>query len=253
MRIRVFILFFFDQFLFCLKAITNIFIAVFYKSSLIIRNFSRKLTFSINRFNIWNTTALKYKVIVFTKSRRNMNNSSTIFCRNIGSIEHSKCTFTTFLLRNSLTFCRVSKICKIREKRLIISTNKIFTLTSINYFIVFWIFVIRTKTSFCKNIEFSAFFIQNLYIINIRPHTKTKVRRQSPWSCCPGNKVSFAVCHVGIVDCCRSFCNLKTNSNSCIFYIFIALSKFMSRKNSCTARTIRKNIFSFINKTFVPE
>ena len=72
----------FHQFPLSLQAIHNIFISIFYKASLIIRNLLRKLTFSIDRADHRYSAALKQRAILFTKARRRMDNTRTVFRRN---------------------------------------------------------------------------------------------------------------------------------------------------------------------------
>ena len=242
-----------NKFSFVLKALHNIFICILYKYALIIRYFFCKLTFSVNWFNVRNSGALEYLVIFFTKGWSNMNDTSTVFCRNVVCIEHAESTLFALLAAHFFAGFWILELGKIWEKWLIFSTKEFLTLVAVDDFVSIFALVICRKAGFSKNIVVSAFLIENLYIVDIRSHTKTEVWWQSPWSCCPCEEVCFSVCHVRIIYTLRSLCNLKTNSYSLVLNILIALCKLVSRKYSRTAWTVWKNVFSFINKSLVPE
>ena len=247
------VLFLLNEFAFFLKAVHDVFITFFYKSTGIIWNSFCKFTFSIDWFNFWNTTACKYLVVIFTKGWCNMNNTSTVICCNVSSIKHAESAFFALLTWFSFTGFWILKVCKIWEQWFVFCAKEIFTLMTVDDFVSFWIFIVSWKTSFCKDIKISWFLVLNLYIIKLWPHTKTKVWRKCPWSCCPCDEICVSVSHFRIIHAFRCLSNLEADSNSHIVYIFISLCKLVCRKNSWTAGTIRKNVFTFIDKAFIPQ
>ncbi len=134
----------FNEFSFVLKTLHNIFICILYKYTLIIRNFFCKFTFCVDRFNIRNTTSTEYFIIFFTECWSNMNDTRTVFCRNIFSIEHTECTFFAFLSRHFFANFRILQLSKIREKRFVFCSDKIFSFMTVNDFVVCFVFVICT-------------------------------------------------------------------------------------------------------------
>ena len=85
------------EFALFLEAVHYFFIAVLYKTAGIVRHFFCKLAFCVHRFNCRNTTSFEYLAVVFTKGRRYVNNTCSVFCRNISGIEHSECTLFALL------------------------------------------------------------------------------------------------------------------------------------------------------------
>ena len=165
----------FYKFSFVLKALHNIFICILYKEALIIRYFFCKLTFSVNWLNVRNSGALEYLVIFFTKGWSNMNDTGTVFCRNVVCIEHAESTLFALLAAHFFAGFWILELGKIWEKWLIFSTKEFLTLVAVDNFVSFFALVVCRKAGFSKNVEISAFFIENLYIINFWSHTKTEV------------------------------------------------------------------------------
>ena len=156
-----------------LKAIHNILVAVLDKTSCVVRNFFCKFALSVHRFNGRNSSAFKDFGVLFTECRSNMNDTSTVFGRNVVRIEHTECTFLTLPRSLLSAVCRIRKRRKIREKRLVPCANKFTALFLVNDSIRFFIFIIGRKTRFCQNVVVAGIVVKNFYIVNIRSHTKT--------------------------------------------------------------------------------
>ena len=157
----------FYKFSFSFKTIHYVFIAIFYKAAFVIGNFFCKTAFSINRLYISNSRILKYVPVVFTECRSRMNNSRSVFSRNEIRIKYAESSVGTVVF--------YGKRSKIREKRFVFYSIKIRAFSLIYDFIIVLVFVICRKSTLCKNIKIAAWFIKNLYIINLRSHCKTQV------------------------------------------------------------------------------
>ena len=156
-----------------LKAIHNILVAVLDKTSCVVRNFFCKFALSVHRFNGRNSGASKDFGVLFTECRSNMNDTSTVFGRNIVRVEHTERAFLALLGSLLRTVCRIGKRRKIREKRLVSCTYKFAAFFLVNDSIRFFIFIIRRKARFCQNVVVAGIVVKNFYVVNIRSHTKT--------------------------------------------------------------------------------
>ena len=154
------------QFTFSLESIQNVFVAIFYKTTLVIGNFSGKLTFIIHRTNYGNTGTFENQIVVFTKSGGRMNNTGTVFCRNKVCVKYPECSDGGRIAVTAVgSLCQIRKI---REQRLIPSSYKLSTLFLPYDFTFFRFFIVSAEPAFCQNVILITVFYLN--IIYIRSH-----------------------------------------------------------------------------------
>ena len=205
-----------------LQPLHNILISIFYKTPLIVRHLRRKFTFSVNRADHRHTAALKQLAIFFTKARRRMNNTRTIFRRNKVSNQSLE-RAATCLVGTAVLFYRQMR--KIREQRLIANTFKLSALFLPYNGTLFRFTVVRPKPRFRQNIMFA--FISHQHIVDIRTQCKPQVTRQCPWGSRPRQKIGIRRKRSGSKGFRRrSPCNrvphLKANRNRRVVHILIA-------------------------------
>ena len=193
------------------------------------------ISFFVYQLYKWKFIISSHVRIIFTKCRRNMNDSGTVCQCYIIVTCHIKC----FLM---LLFCTVS--CTLIQW-LILFVFQIFSYISLQNLISRCSFFSQfskncIQKSLCHVIYISicCFYF---YISLARIYTKCKVGRQCPWCCCPCQNIRVFSFYFKSYNC-------RT-----LFYILVSLSHFLCRQRSSTTRAVWYDLKSFIQKFFIPD
>ena len=193
-------------------------------------------TLTVDKLHKWQIVIASHFGIVFTKRRRNMYDTCTVRHRYIGIARHKE-TFFILIIRTH--FCAF-------EQRLILFVLKRSTLETLQNFVCFYALVLFGK--------FSKYSIKKLFrhIVSItvcgfyftisifRVDAERHVTRQCPRCCRPCKKIGVFVCY------------LKADYRRAFFHRLVPLRYFLRRQRRSTARTVRNNLKSFVQKLFVP-
>ena len=200
-----------------------------------ISRFLRHLALAVYELHKRQIVFASYLCIVFTESRRDMNDTSTVRHRNI--------IIACYKMRFFMLFC-----CRFS------GTDE--------QWLIFLIFQIRSHIAF-QHFPGRLFFLRqftehlveqrfrhvinktvrrfHFYIAFLRIHTQCDVRRKRPGRRSPCEEV-------------RVFADyFKTNYRGTLFYRLISLRHLVGGKRRSAARTVGHNFKSFIQKSFVPD
>ena len=157
-----------------------------------------------------------------------MNNTRTVFCRNIIRIKEPERAF--FALLSALFFAsrRVREARKIREERLIGAADEIRALSSIDNLVIFSFFVVRSKAALGQDVIIKRTLVENLHIVDFAAHTQAQIARQCPRRCRPSEEIRLAVRKILVAQRVRARQCLETNRNSRVLLLFVALRQLVS-------------------------
>ena len=152
----------------------DVLVAVFYESSLIVRDIGCELALCVNRADNRNAGSLQGVVIVLAEAAGCMYNTSTILGGYICCREYPECTL----------FLDVRKVV---EQRLVSHAHQLASLLGPEHFVVGLFLIIGCKTCLSHDVALSA--VLYLYIVDLGVHSQSLVGWQCPWGCGPCQEV----------------------------------------------------------------
>ena len=240
----------FYQLSFLLKAIDDVLVTILYEATLVLRYLVGKLTLVVDGANGRNTSSLEYLVVVFTKARGSVNDTSSVLCGNKVTVQDTEGTNGRRIAVR--TVGGLLKLGKIGEQWLIAGANQLTSLLLPQNSTFLRLLVIGSQAAFCQDVALVT--VGHLYVIDVGSHGKTQVGGQGPGSGGPGQKISGAIGHITVIAVGTSFCYLEADSNGRVVNFLVApQSQLVVGKNGGTAGTIWQDVVAFIQKSLFPQ
>ena len=199
------------------------------------RGFFGQLSFTVYKFHKSKIICSPDSSVILTESRRNMNDTGTVFRTDIIIGNHDTgflMLFLRFLFRPGV-------------KRFIRKTHEIFSFTGLQNLVGFFPLFCKTgehgiKTRHCQNVEIPVCRL-HLRILQIGMDTKRHVRRKRPGCRRPGKEIAFLPLH------------LKAYDSRTLRNLFIPLGNFVRRERRSATGTIRYHFKALIQELPLPD
>ena len=146
----------------------------------VVGNFLSEFASAIHWHYEFNAVLFAHLIVVFTKTRRHMYNTSSVFRGNKLAAKHTERT-------------RTSR--EIRKERRVTLTNKIRSANSPQHFRPIEFFRIGRQPRFSQHIH--PVVVPHTHVINIWCNSQCKVARQCPWRGRPSQQIVAGLQHKG--------------------------------------------------------
>ena len=206
----------------------DVLVAVFYESSLVVRNIGSELALCINRADHRNAGSLQGVVVVLAEAAGCMYDTSTILGGYICCREYPECT----LLCDG---------CEVVEQRLVGHAHQLASLLGPYNLVVGLFLIVSRKPCLSHDVALSSVF--DLHIVNLRVHSQGLVGWQCPWSCGPCQEVCVVL---------SFYLELDGDGRVCVLLV-AAQVQLVVGKYSGAPRAVRQDVEALVDKPLVPK